>query len=273
VSQNRRQRSASREPGASGWTARAGSASAAQAGSCGRAAYLGEPVVVEDIATHPLWAAYKHLALPHGLRACWSSPIFSTKREVLGTFAMYYREARGPRPREREWVEAGTHLAAGPGVSRRAGHGDPARLAVPQVCEARIACGDVEARTPGWLTLLRATLPASIEIETRFDGAPTVRADPSQIHQVLMNLGTKAAHAMGECGGVLRIALEAVTLDADGAAAVASDLREGHYARLSVSDTGCGMDPATLERAFEPFFTTKAPGAGTGLGLSACTGS
>ena len=734
-----------------------------QAGSCGRAAYLGEPVVVEDIATHPLWAAYKHLALPHGLRACWSSPIFSTKREVLGTFAMYYREPRGPRPREREWVDTGTHLAAiaigheaaaqalrrseahyrriadtahegiwlldrsgrtlfanrrlaemlrcplealdgaaifdfldaperrrleprlaspreeaeqydvclhrrdgtelwaivsasavagddgqvagtlamvtditkrkedeariqrvarlyavstsvneaivrvrdTPELYARAcqiaveqgllalawvglyddatrtlqpvarfGAGDgyvdhirismddelmnrgPAGRALrtgdcaveddiasatdfywkaealarglrscaafpltrdnrplgvlllyadrphyfrdeelrvlraladdisfavasaateaerrrlvhelgervkeltllhrtanllqggraldqaflaelvtaiprawqyPEVCEARIACGEVEARTPGWrrtawmqavrfgaggldgvievaylaerppaaegpflteerallasladmlgghverqrtqaqlrqaqriqslgtlaggiahdfnnllvavggnvelaaralppdhparthlrrveeatarasdlvnrilafsrqqeprwasvalqpiveevLTLLRATLPASIEIDTRFDDdAPTVRADPSQIHQVLMNLGTNAAHAMGECGGVLRIALEAVTLDADGAA-VAPDLREGRYARLSVSDTGCGMDPATLERAFEPFFTTKAPGAGTGLGLSVVHG-
>jgi len=82
------------------------------AGSCGAAAYLGERVVVEDIAVHPFWTAYKHLALPHGLRACWSSPIFFPRREVLGTFAMYYREPRGPLPREVAWVEAATHLAA-----------------------------------------------------------------------------------------------------------------------------------------------------------------
>jgi len=63
-------------------------------GSCGTAAYRGEVVVVEDIATHPYWLAYRELALPHGLRACWSSPILSSGRDVLGTFAMYYREPR-----------------------------------------------------------------------------------------------------------------------------------------------------------------------------------
>src|SRR5579862_4645695 len=73
-----------------------GSSIGPQAGSCGTAAYLGERVIVEDIATHPAWAAYRAFALPHGLRACWSSPIFSSARDVLGTFAMYYREARGP---------------------------------------------------------------------------------------------------------------------------------------------------------------------------------
>jgi PAS domain S-box-containing protein len=82
------------------------------AGSCGTAAYRGEPVVVEDIATDPLWALYRDLALPHGLRACWSSPVFSADRRVLGTFAMYYRQPRGPSDAEREWVAAATHLAA-----------------------------------------------------------------------------------------------------------------------------------------------------------------
>jgi PAS domain S-box-containing protein len=82
------------------------------AGSCGTAAYLGQRVIVEDIDTHPYWAPFKHLALVHGLRACWSSPIFSPTREVLGTFAMYYREPRGPLPQEIAWVDAATHLAA-----------------------------------------------------------------------------------------------------------------------------------------------------------------
>jgi signal transduction histidine kinase/CheY-like chemotaxis protein len=81
-------------------------------GSCGAAAFLGERVIVEDIAAHPSWVNHRQFALPHGLRACWSSPIFSADRALLGTFAMYYREARGPSAREIEWVGVATHLAA-----------------------------------------------------------------------------------------------------------------------------------------------------------------
>ena len=437
-----------------------------EAGSCGTAAYRAERVIVEDIAVHPYWAAYRQFALPHGLRACWSTPIFSTTREVLGTFAMYYREPRGPRPREIAWVDAATHLAAiaigheaAAQTQRRLVHdlGErvkeltllhrtasllqadrphdetflaelvapiPLAWQYPEVCEARIACGGVEARTPGWrptpwtqsvsfkaggldgvievaylaekpaaaegpflaeerallesladmlgahvdreraqaqlrqaqriqslgtlaggiahdfnnvlvaiggnvelaahalpadhparkhlqrverataraadlvrrilafsrpqeprrasirlrpvveevLKLLRATLPATIAIRTRFDDCtPDVQADPGQIHQVLMNLGTNAAHAMAERGGALEVQLEPVELDA-GALTIAPELRAGRYARLSVRDTGSGMDPATLERIFEPFYTTKAPGQGTGLGLSVVHG-
>jgi PAS domain S-box-containing protein len=83
-----------------------------QEGSCGTAAYLGERVIVEDIATHPAWTRYRTLALPHGLRACWSTPIFSVSQEVLGTFAMYYREPRGPDAADMELVEHATNLAA-----------------------------------------------------------------------------------------------------------------------------------------------------------------
>ena len=122
------------------------------------------------------------------------------------------------------------------------------------------------------LKLLRATLPATIEIQTRFDpAAPTVRADSGQIHQVLMNLGTNAAHAMSERNGVLQVTLQTATLSRN-ASAVAPGLRKNRYTKLSVGDTGCGMDRATLERVFEPFFTTKAPGHGTGLGLSVVHG-
>jgi signal transduction histidine kinase/ActR/RegA family two-component response regulator len=81
-------------------------------GSCGAAAYRGERVVVDDIATHPYWHNYRHLALPHGLRSCWSVPIFSPEREVLGAFAMYYGELRSATPEEIAWVEAATHLAS-----------------------------------------------------------------------------------------------------------------------------------------------------------------
>jgi PAS domain S-box-containing protein len=83
-----------------------------QEGSCGTAAYLGERVIVEDIATHPAWASYRAVALPYGLRACWSTPIFSTAHEVLGTFAMYYREPRGPDADDLALVEHATDLAA-----------------------------------------------------------------------------------------------------------------------------------------------------------------
>ncbi len=83
-----------------------------EVGSCGAAAALRECVVVDDLATHENWAEYRQLATPHGLRACWSSPIFSSDRQVLGTFAMYYTVTRGPTSNEREWVAAATHLAA-----------------------------------------------------------------------------------------------------------------------------------------------------------------
>lgn len=77
-----------------------GAAIGPAAGSCGTAAYRREQVIVEDIATDPLWAAYKSLALPHGLRACWSTPVFDDAGSVLGTFAMYYTERRAPKSAE-----------------------------------------------------------------------------------------------------------------------------------------------------------------------------
>jgi PAS domain S-box-containing protein len=81
------------------------------AGSCGTAAYRAQQVIVPDIATDPLWAAYREVALPHSLRACWSTPIFSTNGDVIGTFAMYSREPRSPSQREQHVVGQITHLA------------------------------------------------------------------------------------------------------------------------------------------------------------------
>src|SRR6266404_3450869 len=80
-------------------------------GSCGTAAYRAEQVIVSDIAADPLWADFRELALTHSLRACWSTPIFSSEGKVIGTFAMYYREARTPTPREQETIKHITHLA------------------------------------------------------------------------------------------------------------------------------------------------------------------
>jgi len=75
------------------------------AGSCGTAAYLGRPVYVTDIATDPLWATYRDLALPHGLRSCWSTPIRHADGEVMGTFAIYHRSVSGPARDEVDAIE------------------------------------------------------------------------------------------------------------------------------------------------------------------------
>src|SRR5882757_4647724 len=80
-------------------------------GSCGTAAYRAEQVIVADIAVDPLWADFRELALTHSLRACWSTPIFSSEGKVIGTFAMYYREPRAPTSREQETIKHVTYLA------------------------------------------------------------------------------------------------------------------------------------------------------------------
>jgi PAS domain S-box-containing protein len=82
------------------------------AGSCGTAAYLGAAVFVSDIASDPLWADYRDIALPHGLRACWSTPILTRGRRVLGTFAMYHRQPREPTVRDLMLVDLVTQTAA-----------------------------------------------------------------------------------------------------------------------------------------------------------------
>jgi signal transduction histidine kinase len=117
------------------------------------------------------------------------------------------------------------------------------------------------------LKLLRVSLPTTIDIRQHLDPtASPVLADPTQMHQVLMNLCSNAAYAMGEAGGVLEVRLEPVEVTADFATAH-PPLSPGAYARLTVQDTGHGMESNMLERIFEPFFTTKPVGEGTGLGL------
>jgi signal transduction histidine kinase/ActR/RegA family two-component response regulator len=122
------------------------------------------------------------------------------------------------------------------------------------------------------LKLLRATIPSTVEFRSELapDAAP-VLADATQIHQVIINLATNAWHAMGDRPG--RLTIELINLEVDDfVASTNPNLKAGHYVRVSVSDTGCGMDRNTLTRIFEPFFTTKPPGIGTGLGLSVVHG-
>jgi PAS domain S-box-containing protein len=117
------------------------------------------------------------------------------------------------------------------------------------------------------LKLIRASLPTTIEIRQAVQPSGLVLADAIQMHQVLMNLCTNAEHAMRPRGGVLEVRLEPVEVGSTLSARHPS-LKLGPHVRLTVRDTGSGMEPAVLERIFDPFFTTKGPGEGTGMGLA-----
>ncbi|MBL9204489.1 MAG: response regulator [Opitutaceae bacterium] len=120
------------------------------------------------------------------------------------------------------------------------------------------------------IKFLRASTPATIQIERRLTRG-TIRADPTQIHQIILNLCTNAVHAMRERPGILTIGVKPVEVD-DALAATMVKFTPGRYLCLSIADTGHGMDESTLARVFDPFFTTKKPGEGTGLGLPVVQG-
>jgi CheY-like chemotaxis protein/two-component sensor histidine kinase len=122
------------------------------------------------------------------------------------------------------------------------------------------------------LKFLRASIPKNIEIRSSIEVEPAVvLADPTQIHQVLMNLCNNAAYAMRGKEGILRVSVTRVEIDPQGVSRQV-EAKPGPYLRLTVSDTGHGMDPEVRERAFDPFFTTKKPGEGTGMGLAVVHG-
>jgi len=122
------------------------------------------------------------------------------------------------------------------------------------------------------LKLLRASLPATIEMRQNITAKNNlVMADPTQMHQVLMNLCTNAAHAMLEKGGILDVSLREVVISPEEIGHY-HGIKPGVHLKLSVSDTGHGMTPEIIERIFEPYFTTKKPGEGTGMGLSVVHG-
>ncbi|MEE9613074.1 MAG: PAS domain S-box protein [Desulfatiglandales bacterium] len=121
------------------------------------------------------------------------------------------------------------------------------------------------------LKMMRASLPATIEIRQNVESATLALADSTQIHQVLMNLCANAAHSMSEKGGVLEVSLATTELNPE-IAALQQDIKSGTYLKITVRDTGNGINPAIIDRIFDPFFTTKEKGEGTGLGLSVVHG-
>jgi len=120
--------------------------------------------------------------------------------------------------------------------------------------------------------LIRSTIPATIEMKLNIDeSSGMANADPTHIHQIVMNLCTNAGHSMQETGGVLEIDLSCTDLKDENKDGL-HDLKSGPYIMLKVSDTGSGIDPDILPRIFEPFFTTKTKEKGTGMGLSVVHG-
>lgn len=121
------------------------------------------------------------------------------------------------------------------------------------------------------LSLSRSTIPSDIEIHQDIrKNCGLVLADPTQIHQIAMNLITNAFHAVESCGGEISVLLTEMVLgpgDFPGSA-----LEPGRYAKMSVTDTGCGIEPHIMDKLFEPYFTTKEQGKGTGLGLAVVFG-
>jgi CheY-like chemotaxis protein/anti-sigma regulatory factor (Ser/Thr protein kinase) len=121
------------------------------------------------------------------------------------------------------------------------------------------------------IKLLQSSLPANILIKSTIKTDRPVLGDPTQIHQIIMNLCTNAYHAMQISGGKLGITLEEVFIDASQDPA-GLPLESGQYLRLAISDTGSGINPAIIDRIFEPYFTTKDKTKGTGMGLAVVHG-
>lgn len=121
------------------------------------------------------------------------------------------------------------------------------------------------------LKLLRASIPTTIEVRQNINSnCGYVMAEPTQMHQIIMNLCTNAYHAMREKGGILHVRLEKVNVNAEQANLIS--IQAGAYIKLEIIDTGHGMDEHTVERMFEPYYTTKTENEGTGLGLSVVHG-
>ena len=129
----------------------------------------------------------------------------------------------------------------------------------------------VDAIAEEVLKFIRSSIPATIEIRKNMESDSLIMGNATQVHQVLMNLCTNAAHAMEDEGGILEVSLKDVTIN--GSIGVQDlGLKPGNYIEIKVSDTGTGISPDILDSIFNPYFTTKGPGEGTGMGLSVVHG-
>jgi len=316
---------------------------AAGVGSCGTAAATKELVIVDDIATDTRWSEFRELALKHGLRACWSQPIFGPANRVLGTFAMYYSQPGRPTREHLQLIDAATRLAA---VAIERAHAEeerksleaqmrqaqkleslgvlaggiahdfnnlltgilgyaslatntlrgthsPALKHVEEIEKvAQRAAGltkqmlaysgkgrflimpiDLSASVDELAHLLSISISKKARLHYNFEkDIPLVEADPAQVQQVVMNLITNASEALGDQPGDISIAtgVTLATREYLSESYLDGNLPEGEYVYVDVTDTGCGMEEATLARIFDPFFTTKF--TGRGLGMSAVLG-
>lgn len=121
------------------------------------------------------------------------------------------------------------------------------------------------------MKLLRSSIPTSVEIRQHIKSSALIMGNPTQVHQIFMNLCTNAAHAMENDGGIMEVRLTDIEIDTE-FNKPHSNIEPGNYIQLSVSDTGTGIPPDVIESIFEPYFTTKASGKGTGMGLATVHG-
>jgi signal transduction histidine kinase len=120
------------------------------------------------------------------------------------------------------------------------------------------------------MKLLRSSIPTSVEIQQHIKSSALIMGNPTQVHQIFMNLCTNAAHAMENDGGIMEVRLTDIKIDTE-FNKPPSKIEPGNYIQLSVSDTGTGIPAEVIESIFEPYFTTKESGQGTGMGLATVT--
>jgi signal transduction histidine kinase len=178
---------------------------------------------------------------------------------IMGSADLILMDAKGNDALSAETSEIKLSVERGAGLTRQL-------LAFSRRQATRSQHFDLGEVVGGMETMLRRLIGPEIDFRIVRNASPTVRADPAQIEQVMLNLVINARDAMPE-GGHLTVTVDEVDLD-EWAAAMMGETPAGRYSRLSVTDTGTGMDEQTRAKLFEPFFTTKAQGKGTGLGLS-----
>ncbi len=179
---------------------------------------------------------------------------------IMGSADLILMDAREGDPIYTETAEIKLSVQRGASLTRQLLAFSRRQATVPKVFMLREA-------TAGMETMLRRLIGPEIDLQLNRSSDVMVNADPAQVEQVILNLCVNARDAMPQ-GGRLTVTVDEVELDEWAAGLIGEEARPGRYARLSVADTGTGMDEATRAKLFEPFFTTKEQGKGTGLGLS-----